>query len=566
MCIGSGGTCYNPYECQDFPSIHHFLYYVNDPDKQQSALGAYNYWLSNDDFITYICKRYDQCTNTFVKTFYGTILWLCKKGKHNRSDTFLNDMTQAMLELNKTYREQMTGNTAYQLDTVATINAALTFNQSTPLVGQAINNIITLIDCSNEDHALVLGETAKTVISHFKVLKTLIDFDTLTGKLYKMSSTMTRIEPHAAASLVESTIKIQQKRDQDTTQSIKQLAHTYRHIAQSAGQPLASIYYLQEAHRLYQQLKMEDEKEQTLQQISTLRQNIKLEDISINIDMTDIDNYINICIEQMTTDQLLQQFTLQPSMGTIDSLKDEASTMQNSSIVPVVAATIRLDDMGNAIDKASTDNEYDNFFFWQAVSQRYSLQVIILQQILTKALVSKKLTTDHVLNTIKKSWLNASIPTSSMTDRQNMKPLDQLAPSLQAYLNSIANPACTEHDWVMIIDSMTLKIEKMLRIIAMQQGIIDFKSKVKTHSTANVMQEILLDDIIGELRKKSDFDPMTLTLCKAVLCQNGFNIRNKVAHGMMALQDYNATTATMIFMLIMRLTTYQPPTTDETTK
>lgn len=159
----------------------------------------------------------------------------------------------------------------------------------------------------------------------------------------------------------------------------------------------------------------------------------------------------------------------------------------------------------------------------------------------------------------KNSWLGQDIVESKMrTDdsKTTFKWLNLMAPALHSFFiqlesSFLVGKELTYTNWVLPIDSLTLKFEGALRDFIKLTG--GSSTKIKK----NDFQEMLLDDLLNCDTAKEIFSKNDLTLFKMVFTRKGDNIRHDVAHGFYHTRDYNMEKCCKIFFCILRLSNYR---------
>lgn len=103
-------------------------------------------------------------------------------------------------------------------------------------------------------------------------------------------------------------------------------------------------------------------------------------------------------------------------------------------------------------------------------------------------------------------------------------------------------------DWRLIIDTLPMKFEGILRdMISIKGGVITkINSKGKT-------SDLLLDELLNEDKFLKIFDKDDKNLFEYVFTNKGLNVRNYVAHGFYKPIDYSLEKAILCFLCVMRL-------------
>jgi hypothetical protein len=103
------------------------------------------------------------------------------------------------------------------------------------------------------------------------------------------------------------------------------------------------------------------------------------------------------------------------------------------------------------------------------------------------------------------------------------------------------------------IDSLTLKAEYFLREICYRLGVRPFKQKP---DEPGVIMEKTLGDLLRDLRGKlpdEDIEFFKYTLSE----RSGYNMRNKIAHGLMDDIEYGFEHLLLSLIIILKLSNYQ---------
>lgn len=108
-------------------------------------------------------------------------------------------------------------------------------------------------------------------------------------------------------------------------------------------------------------------------------------------------------------------------------------------------------------------------------------------------------------------------------------------------------------DWRIPIEVLSIRFEGFLRKIVENQG----GQTIKTGRNGNT-SEALLDDLLREPCLLNVFTEDDRDFFEFVLTSKGLNIRNNVAHAFYIPQDYGIIQATLVFLCVLRLTTFRP--------
>ncbi len=109
---------------------------------------------------------------------------------------------------------------------------------------------------------------------------------------------------------------------------------------------------------------------------------------------------------------------------------------------------------------------------------------------------------------------------------------------------------------VLSIDSLTLKIEGLIRDICQLSGVTTFYMREDSKGR-NIEREKDLNALLREERIKELFDEDDLLFFKFLLVEKaGYNLRHKVAHSLMLFQEYNINYMHLLILTLLRLAKY----------
>lgn len=107
-------------------------------------------------------------------------------------------------------------------------------------------------------------------------------------------------------------------------------------------------------------------------------------------------------------------------------------------------------------------------------------------------------------------------------------------------------------DWRIPIDVLSVRFEGVLRDM-----VGDYGGCVTKVGRDNSTSQVLLEGLLKEAREKGVFRDEDVDFFEYVFTTKGHNIRNYVAHAFYIPQDYGIVQATLVFMCILRLTTFR---------
>lgn len=252
--------------------------------------------------------------------------------------------------------------------------------------------------------------------------------------------------------------------------------------------------------------------------------------------------------------ELLDQFAETPWYETDDSIQTLSDATDNGLIDILPLSSI--DRYGNTV-KTYTPAEGK---FWSTYSFFFKIGTLKMLKLFMAAIDSQKLSYDSVLNYLEKTWLNEPIERNYNGKKVCVVPLDTVKPGLKRIFDELKQAEGSYiPDYVTIIDSLTLKIEGLLRFFIEKLKIPTFAKR--RSKDGDVIMEKLFDDIIADLKgtpeSPSSFVKDHLTMLKYVMSEKiGWNLRNEVAHSLLQIEDYSLDKVVVLFCLILKLSKY----------
>jgi hypothetical protein len=245
-----------------------------------------------------------------------------------------------------------------------------------------------------------------------------------------------------------------------------------------------------------------------------------------------------------------------PLFPDIDTLTTSTTKRYNKSFLRHVTSNVF--DINNNIkrldDKSGLENEISRDY------QMYFGMMILPEfiQVLQVGAYNRKISYYHVYDYFaRNSWYGQNLPETKLREhgaKTTYNWLNLMAPALHSFLiqletSFLVGPQFT--NWVLPIDSLTLKFEGALRdFIRIAHG---STSVLKNDE----IREMLLDDLLNCEAAKKAFSPNDLALFKMVFTNKGDNIRHNVAHCFYHDSDYSLVKICKVFLCILRLGRYK---------
>lgn len=398
---------------------------------------------------------------------------------------------------------------------------------------------------------------SRFMLEHYSICKKYIDFEKVIERNKYAISLIEKDNLYMAADAIEFTDKLKQKINLSIEDSLRQRAEVYEQIAKSRQEDIASMHFIKLALDIYLKIKDNGKIKEMEELYSEKRNTFQLAETSIPIPddyIKTIDETVKQTIETCSVDELLDQFAGTPWYETDDSIQALSDAVDNGLIGTLPLSC--LDRYGNTV-KTYTPAEGK---FWSTYSFFFKIGTLKMLKLFMAAIDSQKLSYDSVLNYLEKTWLNEPIERNYNGKKICVVPLDTVKPGLKRIFDELKQAEGSYiPDYVTIIDSLTLKIEGLLRFFIEKLKIPTFAKR--RSKDGDVIMEKLFDDIIADLKgtpeRPSSFVKDHLTMLKYVMSEKiGWNLRNEVAHSLLQIEDYSLDKVVVLFCLILKLSKY----------
>jgi len=322
---------------------------------------------------------------------------------------------------------------------------------------------------------------------------------------------------------------------------------------------------LSEIVEYYKRAKNVEEYETYLKEYTQAKSQIELQLIDASPDQDSqriLNEEINRCVKIILTwdlDKILFHYSVHSQLfPDIDAVISVATENYKNSFLRHVTSSVF--DINNNIKTLSDDENLEREIYQ---NYQYSFGISVLTEFIRVMQVgtyNRKISYQHVYDYFnRRTWFGQNIEESKMRCSETETSynwLNLMAPALHSFFiqmetSFLIGKRLTYTNWILPIDSLTLKFEGALRdFIKIINGSTSIVKK-------NELQEMLLDDLLNCETAKKIFSKNDLTLFKMIFTKKGDNIRHSVAHGFYHSGDYNLEKCCKIFICILRLSRYK---------
>lgn len=404
---------------------------------------------------------------------------------------------------------------------------------------------------------------------YFKIFKDKVDLNKVIEKNIAGAKELEKKNLWGAIYAIDKNIVLEQQLGLSKENSLRYKAGIYERMmneAEGKNNNLAAVTFAEDALRLYQSLKDQDKINELNEKYGRLRGEIKLTEYNLEFpkEHTDhISKTIQETIEKSDNVEILKYFILTPCYSCIADIQKNADNISSQGFLANLLPVSIRDKYGNTIDVFRTDDEIKEHNFWESYSFNRQIGTQTMHHFFIEAYKAKKISYDSTINYLETTWLNEPIVRNYNSNQVEIKILDTIRPALKRLFEELdLSFADSSHhfDYVTITDSLTLKIESILRNFCEKISIPTFKTRQK--GADKLVMEKLIDDLFSDLKHSTEnptnFDEEDRLFIRYVLTEkSGLNLRNKVAHGLMDFDEYSFSNIILLFCIVMKLSKYR---------
>lgn len=537
----------------------------------------------NQKDFEYFEKRYKESKNLFAKTEYGLMVYFGERTATSRHNEFKRQLCNELFQLSKEYHKKADKGgekNHYALYFFHSLRMAFGVAEKSNLEPE-LTNVIKYIFQTHQDWDITKDGTLRILLDlsgllsdYFGYSNKLIDFQKVIDKNLEGAKELEKTYVWGSMYAVDRNITIEQKRKKSVVDLLNYKAKLYEKLATDAesNANLACVGFAENALRIYQQLKLPGDISRLEKYYAELRGKFRLSEIRQGLPKEHIDS-INERIFKTIADNdergIIHHFITTPWYDTIQNIKDRSFELSKQTVLLSMLPTSIMDKFGNTVDVFYTDEEKEKYNFWNSYTFNFQIGTQTMHRFFIEAYKAKKLNFATVIAYLEETWFNEVIVRNYHGQTVEVKPIDTLKPGLRRIfeeLDKFSVDNSYQCDFVTIIDSLTLKIEGLLRYFCEKIGIATFKPRQNRSGSEKLVMEKLLDDLLADIEhrpplkpeQKTSFDEEDRILIKYVLAEKaGLNLRNEVAHSLMDIYEYSFEHVVILFCITMKLSKYK---------
>lgn len=440
-----------------------------------------------------------------------------------------------------------------------------------------INNLVTFIftthqnwDITKDGTLRIIYDLSSMMSENYRVFKDQIDLNEVISKNKEAAKEIEKDSLFNAIGIIDNVLKIEQQLNISQESSLRYKAEIYEKLMKDGEEnrknALIAVDFAEDALRIYKSLNDQAKIIELEGKYSELKGKIQLSEHFFEFpkEYTEkMTEQINSIIAKATENGIIYLLINTPWYSKIADIQNQAIENSKVAVLASILAVSIKDKFGNTIETFRTDEEIKEHNFWDAYKFNQQVGLQTMCQFFIEAYKAGKINYKSVIEYLETTWLNEPIFRKYHSKTVEIKPLDTLKPSLKRLFSELDlyfqdnNYQC---DFVTVTDSLSLKIEQLLRNLCEKIGITTFKLRDKRGD--KLVMEKLLDDILSDLKhteeKPTNFSEEDRIFIKYVLTEKaGLNLRNQIAHGLMDVNEYTWGNILLLFCIVMKLSKYK---------
>jgi len=529
-----------------------------------------------EDF-THIRTRFDHCKNLYTLTEYGLLLFYSGSLKNNKDVVRLLDQ---LIDLGNSYLDKYRinkENRLYVMYFYQVLDNAfhIANNRKTNIeIKERFEKLILLatfvhhefIQNENPPRFVIdLTEFPTTYKKEFTEVTSLPDFLSYN---FKAALALSRIDRWGTILICDISQNLADAISDASFgwQALK--AEQFEAMAQDAIEKdnLAGISYVESALAIYKRLK----NEKKVSELSTLYQEVRamfrLGEVRQELPQEEIKRImsrIQSDVENKTSKELLELLCTSPMFSPIEIVQSMADRNFKESSLSALFPSSIMDKHGNTVEEFIEEEEKKRFAFWQAYDFQFQIGVQALVQLFLEGVKVGKFNYKDTMDFLQSSWMGRSYKETYNGDIHIIYPIDTISEGLNLFFEPFEKWK-TESDYrasfICSTDTLVTKCEYLLRFLCKLIGIPTFADKAKQQGH-RIKMEKNIDELLRSLKhtveRPTGFVEEHRIFIQFVLANKmGYNLRHKVAHGLMDADEYNFENPLLTLLIILKLSTY----------
>jgi hypothetical protein len=521
-----------------------------------------------DEQYQYLIKRFETTNSPVLKARYSHILWCSPKKHGDYAKAAIDNYLQLIKIYEEKDREKPERN--FGLDVVDSFkNAyclAIIINYKFDEIKFELKRLVSSFNPESSFSPAVRTQLIKLALTDKKIFtkEDLAGFDQLCEDIARIWNSRDNI--HASITVFELAERWEMKT------SGKKSGIWRQKIAESYESMMRQALEKKEHHKavslcmdaiINYRIAKNAEKIKKLEQIyQQIKNQVEFQEFSHEFEIKELIQRFKVFVEYLmegTPEEIIGFLATDTRiLPNVQKVKEEAKKLEREFSFSHIFPVVLTDQQGNPAQNFRTDEERKKF----RLMERYRYEIdlnnkFIIQEILLAGIRENKINTKTVIEFLaKNSWAGKNFVKQMPNNKEITKNwISLLAPALDEYFYQMRNyfsDNARTPNFILCIDSLTLKIEGLLRDFSELNGI-----PISDVKKDGIAREKLLSDFLDEEELKTKFSEDELMFLKFLLVeQAGFLLRHRGAHSLMNFYDYNFDSMNYLFIGMLRICKY----------
>ena len=515
----------------------------------------------------YLQQQYDGWHNLYLKSEYGLFLYLRNQLRTNKA---VGELAGTFLALGQSYLAKHRvddDRRHYATHAILALERAFYLansRKSVPEVAPVLQTIVAYLlevhrtwEVTDSATLLVLARITELFTEHYKALPDAEQATALLNQDWTGAEQLARSYRQGAIDLARSASELAAKAGADRGRWSRFQAQQYERLAEEAeaSHNMTAVHFAEQALRIYRRLKDAADStrlEQTYQRLRTAFALTKTSTPLPDEATEQLLRYIEQVVAERSPAGIIAELVLTPMFRRLDQVAEAARTQRDSfaALLPVSIT----DKQGNTVQTFTTAEEKEQFQFLSTYGMLAQISTGTLVKLMLEAYKAGKLRAADVADYLRRSWLGQTRWVEATGERYPTEPLRLLMSGINLLFRELdawqQNPSY-EPDFVAATDTLTLKVEYVLRYMCARLEIPTFKLR----EGSRVIMEKLFDELLADLKGRLEEDDRFFI--KFFLSEKvGQNLRNRVAHGLLDDTEYGVENAFVVLTMLLKLAAY----------
>lgn len=521
-----------------------------------------------EDFA-YLYNRFKATKNIYAKTEYGLVLFYSKSEQNN---DFVVELLTSLFELLKTYIEKAKPNNdkdhyiIYSRTVLANALHIASNRRDVVAVETIFKALIKYTfdvhqswDVTNRSTLRIIIDFTDFAIQYFKDFKQTVEVNKFIDKNWEAANTITNTYVWGAIYITDISLKLSRKLGNDVKTLLKFKAEQYEKLSAERKGDLVSVSFVEKAMSIYKSLKDENNLNRLQQEYQNLRTEFRLGEIRQEMPQDETQQIMELIkkeVEEKSEEEIIKTLLLTPMIRPLDEIKKWSEDSFKETIFQNLLPVRIQDKFGNTVAQYITDEERTKFSLLRTYEFHMQIASQTIIQYFLEAFKADKISANGIISLLNQTWMGEDVSRRSNGRDINFSYIKLIESGIHSFFNELlkwkVDPSYFPN-FVSATDSLVLKAEYFLREFCHFLGAPTFKAK-----DTNIVMERTLDDILEDKKVKAALTQDDHFFIKFILTEKaGYNLRNKIAHGLMDNVEYGLMYPIFSLIIILKLSNYQ---------